>query len=445
MSQGADHVDGRVRQDHGETPEPERPVGVRGRAGRALRAARGPLIVVAALALAVSGWQIWTHLTRFHEHISGAQGAFPTALGTGAPSAPSQVMRATSATYGVLGGLTIDPSSDGVVARDLRTGKDYWRYGRDGAEVGEVSFADGAVAVWWTDGVVVGIDLRSGRPRWHAEASYDGGSEAFDDVRVTGGRVVTANRHRLDTFSEDDGTLLWTAMAPEGCEWRSGVRYAMPGVLVAPQRCGGDAVSLIALDAGRGTERWRLPQGLNDFQPADDHTLATALWQQYGQGAVVDVSGPKPAIRTLRIPDDHVTVDAGSGVLLTFATAGRTLSDPLQAYGLSDGRPMWSYEPGEGDSLGGPVIVDDKVYVVRQPLPERTGQPREGRTDLLVLDVHTGRLLHSMRLPDRPPSRGDSTSGTLAVSQARDGVVGIRWSGTRIFNLPSDRLLIVTD
>ncbi|WP_204078775.1 PQQ-binding-like beta-propeller repeat protein [Planotetraspora phitsanulokensis] len=445
MSQGADRVDGRVRQGHEEMPEPERRAGEQEPAGRALRAARGPLIVVAALALAVSGWLVWTHLTRFHEHISGAQGAFPEALGNEAPSAPSRVMRTTSDTYGVLGGLTIDPSSDGVVARDLRTGNDYWRYGRDGAELGEVSFADGTVALWWKDDVVVGVDPRSGRPRWHAEAPYDGGSAAFDDVRATDGRVVTANRHRLDAFSENDGALLWTAMAPEGCEWRSGVRYAMPGVLVTPQRCGGDSVSLVALDAGRGTERWRLPQGLNDFQPADDHTLATGLWQQYGQGAVVDLSGPKPAIHTLRIPDDHVTVGAGSGVLLTLATTDRALSDPIQAYGLSDGWPTWSYEPTEGTTLGGPLIVQDRVYVVRQPLPERTGQPRQGRTDLLVLDVHTGRLLHSMRLPDRPPSDGDLTSGRLAVRQARDGVVGIGWSGTAIFNLRSDRLLIVTD
>ncbi|MET7760902.1 hypothetical protein ABZS71_02260 [Streptomyces sp. NPDC005393] len=86
-----------------------------------------------ALALDIGGWQAWEHLrpTDYHEHNSGAEGAFPTPLGRGVPAAPDRVVRKQIRdTAAIFGGLSFHEADDdemgnsrGLVARDLRTGK----------------------------------------------------------------------------------------------------------------------------------------------------------------------------------------------------------------------------------------------------------------------------------------------------------------------------------
>jgi outer membrane protein assembly factor BamB len=401
-----------------------------------------------AVGLVTSGWLVWRHETRFHEHVSAAQGGAPTALGSGAPAAPDRMVRRTSDSYGVDGGLSIDTAGDGIVARDLRTGKDYWRYGRDGTELGKVGFTgDGdVVASWWKDGVVVATDVRTGKPRWHAQVSYgdpDGSSGGFAAIRLVGGLVLTESRDELTAFAADDGTLAWHAAIPEGCGLDSGGVLSLRDAVVARARCTAtkDAPLLLGFDVHRGTLRWRVNNGLDQLLRADDHTLVTSAWTAFRTGAAVDVSGSEPAVRTLPFPDDHPLSAAGGGVMVSqYNTGGRD----LEAFDIASIQPQWTRQPAAGTRFGQPLIADGRVYVVQQPGPSPSGtRPADG-LDLIVLDARTGRQLHSTRLPAVPPAgalQDLSSDADLVPWQADAGVVVVGWAGT-FLGLTGDLLVV---
>jgi hypothetical protein len=418
------------------------------------RTVRAPVAAIVAVALVVSGWLVWRHATRFHEHVSAARGAFPAPLGDGAPGAPDRVVRLTSDSYGMDGGLSIDAVSDGIVARDLRTGKDYWRYGRDGTELGKVGFAgDGdTVATWWKDGVVVTTDVRTGKPRWHAQVSYgdpDGaGDREFASIRLIGGLVMTESRDEITAFAADDGRRVWGAAIPKGCGLDSGDMFSVRDAVVARARCAGtgdDAALLLGFDIHRGTLRWRVTNGLDQLLRADDQTLVTSTWTGLRLGAVVDVSGDEPVVTTLPFPDDHPSLAAGAGIVLCADNAGQTQDGTLEAFGVADGQFRWTRHPAQGMRFGQPLIANGRVYVVQQPGAPAGGTSRVDGSDLVVLDARTGGALHAMRLPAAPPdgaSRDVSFAAGLAPWQAGDGVVLIGWTG--MFGSATGDLLVVS-
>jgi hypothetical protein len=418
-----------------------------------IRRVRAPIVAIVVVALAVGGWLGWRHATRFHEHVNGARGAFPAALASQAPSTPDRVVRRTSGSYGVDGALSIDTASDGIVARNLLTGKEYWHYGRDRTELGTVGFTGGGgtVATWWKDGVVVGTDVRSGKARWHAKVSYgepDGaGDQDFAAVRVISGLVVTESRDELTAFGEDNGKRVWSAALPKGCDLSSGGVFAVRAALVARAQCAGpdkDAGQLLAFDVRRGTLRWRVTNGVDQLSRADDHTLVTSLWTGLGVGAVVDVSGSKPVVRTRSFPDDHPLISAGDGIMLCDDNSAKTSDGALEGFGVADGRPRWTRHAAKDTRFGYPLMADGRVYVVQQPVQSRDESPGAGPADLLVFDARTGRQLHAMRLPTIPQDSASQDTGSTAVLapwQAGHGVVAIGWEG--MFSGITGDLLVV--
>jgi outer membrane protein assembly factor BamB len=417
------------------------------------RTVRGTVAAVAAVGLLIGGWLVWWHATRFHEHVSAARGALPAPLGSGAPDAPDRVVRRTSDSYGVDGALSIDAVGDGIVARDLRTGKDYWRYGRDDTELGRVGFAGDTVASWWRDGVVVATDVRTGKPRWHAQVSYgdpDGaGDRDFASIALINGRVLTESRDELTAFAADDGKLVWRAAIPKGCGLDSGGVFSVLDAVVARARCTGtkdDDPLLLGFDIRRGTLRWRVTNGLGRLLRADDHTLVTSSWTGLKVGAVVDVSGDQAVVRTLPFPDEYPSRAAGSGLMLCEDVTGQVQDGTLVAFDIVDGRPRWTRHPSAGTRFGQPLMADGRVYVVAQPSLSKGATSGGYGVDLVVLDAGTGRQLHATRLSATPPDGASQIVGPgtqLGPWQAGDGVVVLGWEG--MFSSPVGDLLVVAE
>jgi outer membrane protein assembly factor BamB len=362
------------------------------------------------------------------------------------------VARRTSASYGVDGALSIDADSDDIVARDLRTGKDYWRYGRDGTELGEVGFTGlgDIVASWWKDGVVVATDVRTGKPRWHAQVPYgdpdSATNEGFAWIGLVEGLVLTESRDQLTAFAADDGELVWRAAIPKGCRLDSGGVSSMRDAVMARGRCTGtedDAPLLLAFDVRRGTLRWRVTNGLDRLLRADDHTLVTSAWTRLRVGARVDVSGSEPVVTTVPFPNDHPMRAAGAGIMLCEDTAG---DGTLEAYDVADGRPRWTQRPAADTRFGQPLIADGRVYVIQQPRQSGSGTSPADGGDLVVLDAGTGRQLHVTRMPAMPldiVSQEISVAPELAPWQAGNGVVIIGWEG--IFIGATGDLLVLSE
>jgi outer membrane protein assembly factor BamB len=157
---------------------------------------------------------------------------------------------------------------------------------------------------------------------------------------------------------------------------------------------------------------------------ADDHTPVTSAWTEFTLGAVVDVSGSEPAVKTLAFLDDHhPMLGAGAGVMFCEDTAGdRT----LEAFDVADGRPRWTQRPAAGTRFGQPLIAAGRVYVIQQTGQSESDTSIADGVDVVVLEARTGRQLHATRLPGVPPdgaSQDISFATELAPWQAGNGMV----------------------
>lgn len=416
---------------------------------------------VVVVALAAGGWLWARHGPDYHEQVGAASGTYPAALGTAPPDAPGRLLRRTTDSYGIVGALSVDEIADrglrkdGITATDLRTGKTYWRYARDGTDLGPVALATsggsggGTAAVWWKDGLLAAVDARSGEVRWRHKIAYGdvgGGSREFADLRVTAGLVLAQSRTALAAYDADGGGHAWTAAPPKGCDFTNHGVFPMAQVVVAAALCGND-LRLVGYDTGRGSVRWQLPEGLSPLLPADDHTLVTASGRHTDEGEVVDVSGATPVTRRWTSLDGHPSVAAGGGIVLCVDNVGTMgVGDrkdgedkgALEGFGVGDGRRHWRVAPAPGTRFGAPLLAGSRVYVVQQPTRaplDDEGKPVAGApypAQLLVLDAATGRRVHAGALPavpmDKSAAFSPDPSAALRPVRAAGGVLAVAWS-----------------
>lgn len=446
------------------------------------RAALATGAAVLALALAGGGW-LWASRDSggYHEHVTAAAGPYPAAFGTAPPDDPGRVLRPTTGTYALLGGLSLDRLPDaagrthgkdgtgGLLAHDLRTGKVVWRYERSGAAVGRVaagrSGSGGTVAVWWTDGLLVALDARTGTPRWHQPHVHpkavadpaDPDPEGLRDLDVLDGLVLTGDDDAFTGYDATTGKPRWTAKPPGPCYFNSGVQDPMgPHLVTVDLRCNDKAdTTLGGYDLRTGARRWTI--GTGDWHPLNDHALVDAP-TRWDSGRVADVSGDtvdiaewpsatkrpagqkKPANGAPQEcgPDTGIEAGVGAGVLLCVERTTRGEGEgTLHAVGAKDGTHRWTAAPAKGTRFGSPLVAGNLVYVVQQPLTPPVsaadGSPATagGRLDLLVLDLATGRRLHSTEVPPMPLDPAKDAAGpdtTLQPVTAADGLVGLAWA-----------------
>ncbi|MQY12137.1 hypothetical protein SRB5_22670 [Streptomyces sp. RB5] len=410
-------------------------------------------VAALVLVLAGAGFAAYEHRTRFHESVSGPYGAFPAPFGSGAPSAPSRVVRITDASAGtVVGGLSVHPLEDrvlarsrkqGVMTRDVRTGKVFWVYERSGTRVVGTATGDDYVVQWWDDGLLIAVDLRTGRPRWRVHTTGQGPQS--EGLSVHGGRILAVAATGMAAYDAKDGTLLWGRRLPKGCQVSGRFSLAVGDVDTLNVEYCTRRQTVWGLDGRTGVVRWRLPYAdHHTLAVVDDHTLAWGI----DVPAVADVSGARPRIRELPRTELNTLYSqgvaaGGTGLIASVGSLGE--ADDVDARLIvrdpHDLRLRWSRKAAAGRRFGDPVVAGGRVYVVEQPPVDLLGDDSAlpGPADLLVLDASSGALRHRRRLPHFPsPSLWDNT---LVVWSADDGVVTLRWHRTA--GSYTERLLVL--
>ncbi|MDW6061463.1 PQQ-binding-like beta-propeller repeat protein [Streptomyces sp. FXJ1.4098] len=412
---------------------------------------RVPLAVALVLALGAGGWQAYARFTDDdgpREWTKGPYGKAPAALGKTAPARPGEmVRRLNQVPEAVVGGLALydDRTRAGetrLTAVDLRTNRTYWEYGRE-ANLYDLGIGDELAVLWWHDGGLTAVDLRTGEPRWHAEAprtAPDDFHSLTTHLRVTDQVVLAESEEEVWALSPADGKRRWRAVPPKGCErWfpvdapltlrevyvlEAGDCPDDPAVAPDPHT---DRMAQVGLDADTGAVRWRFPHDAQSqrYLPANDTTVVLAPVRRDGGGmAVTDVSGRRPATRTLPFPDRERARGTTAHTLVAQADDG---PGALRGYALDDGRRQWTHRAAKGTRLGEALVADGRVYVVEQPLQEAGRTPPAGPSRLLVLDAERGGLRYSMSLPELDRS-GSGEPQQLEPSLAGDGVVAVSWS-----------------
>lgn len=398
----------------------------------------------------------WLQPSGESDLVTGAQGPFPAAFGAEAPVAPEHVMRRKTGDRVLVHGLSVESTTNGARAVNLRTGKEYWRYERQDESSVAMSFdvSERTVVIAYRE-TLVGIDLRTGKRLWREDL---GDGEAFRNVSLGAGQALTAAAGAVRAFDERDGRSLWTAKTPKSCA-EVGVYavYALPDhVSAIPLLC-----NVASLDTDN--EQYYLLLGV-------DNRTGKALWQRHisdpnwaVRGDAHTLAAPNPdtddslAVQLLDMSREGATpradldttawnpVGAGSGtVLLATDAQGNGDSDHdtvLHAYDTEDGRLAWRLKAPAGQEYGSGVIADGRVYLVRQPLLTKADAKRRVRdAELLVLDADTGRALHTLRLPAMTAPDDDVYFMKLDVHQVTDGALSLSWR-----ELWTDEQLIITD
>ncbi|WP_328921304.1 outer membrane protein assembly factor BamB family protein [Streptomyces sp. NBC_00208] len=391
------------------------------------------VFLVAVLVIMMSSLRVEWYMER--DVITGNQGPFPAALGTEAPAAPSQVSRQSYRPEALVHGLSIVPTDSGVRALNLRTGKEYWRYERrdEGADMPSVEVSAGTVVAWFDDGKLVGIDLRTGNVRWRTEFSRGG----FQDIHMGAGQVVAQTPGGVAAFSERSGKKLWTLRLPRSCKYPWAV-HDLPNHLTAvelgcessdDQNC-----VVIGVDNRTGAELWKRTVRQEVYK-TDNHTLVavspitTSELGEMARVQVLDVDRKGARLRAEFSSDSWSPDDAGDGIIISAAipeSPGSVGAPVLTGYDTQVGKRAWERQAPPGHSFGFAKCADGRVYVVQNSLFYEGGASRVLHADLLVLDAHSGDLLHRLRLPDMTVPR-DFFLTDLTVSEAGDGVIRVRW------------------
>lgn len=388
--------------------------------------------------------------------VTGAQGAFPAALGAEVPAAPERVIRRTTGDEVLVHGLGLRSTDSGVRAVNVRTGEGYWRYERRDATVTGAWFkaSERTVVVWFPDRKLAAVDLRTGKPLWHTRIPRAESRRPATGT-VGGGQVVIDVPDGLRALSERDGRTLWTVKPRRSCD-ETPVRsaYAFPDrltvirvscdTLSAPKKDVGPVSTtpdveksselLLGVDDRTGALLWERPSRADDLAGGDEDTLvALGPDRLTPRVDLLDVSRAGVSERgEVRVRETWATV-AGDGLLVSYLDPeiydieSNTL---LSAYDLRDGHPLWTLRAPSRQAFGEPAIADGRVYVVRQTDFRYGDAGTLTGAALLVLDADTGRPLHTLRLPDlTAPERVDSR--TVLDVVVADGAVTIRWRSGR--------------
>ena len=358
--------------------------------------------------------------------VTGNQGSFPAALGTKAPTRVTHLPHRPAA---LVHGLAIDTTDTGLRALNARTGDEYWRCERRdrGAGRPSVGASGDTVVAWFEDGKVVAVDVRTGNVRWRANLSR--GGSPWAEVHVGAGQAVVQSSRDVVSFSERSGKERWKLKPSRFCEgaFPREIRDFAEHLTGIEMGCAKDSYSslLVGVDNRTGAELWKRNVPAQPEQ-ADSHTL---VMEEADRIQIREVDRKSSRRRAL-IPDRSFSLDgAGDGVILCskqLESPGNAGANALTGYDARAGKRLWGRQAGAGHSFGLAKIADGRVYVVRNSLIP-TGDPRRVlHADLLVLDAHSGDLLHTMRLPTMKVPRGERVTD-LWVHEADDGAVLLGW------------------
>lgn len=407
--------------------------GVRAAPGRRSGLVIGAVVALVVLALGVGGW----YLTRDpHDYrLDGPHGSFPAALGSGAPL-PAKTVATASRTVELAGGLALLPgkatlsfpdgkqsvqgTSRGVTAVNLRDHREYWTYTRPGRAVVDIAATDADVFALWNDGQLTRIDARTGKPRWRHRLDKTLAKEGRGHAQLIApqhGLVLIVASGRVDAFAADSGAPRWTARPAANCPFaqEQDPVFTATTVVVASRKA---PCAVSAYRLADGARAWNGPSGDTGVAV---HPLAlddtTVLLTGRQGGSVVGAADGRP-VRTVAMPVE--LWDARDGLI---AGAGQPEDSGRDALGVWDartGRRLWQNPVGPGLRLdGGPLLAGGNLYVTLTP------EDGAAKPTLVVLDARTGAKKASLAPPVVVPAGLPADDAASFRDEVQTQVIGI--------------------
>ncbi len=141
-----------------------------------------------------------------------------------------------------------------LYAVDAETGRLRWSFAAQGSIRSSPAASEGTVYFGSWDGNVYAVSAESGEKVW----SHETGAPIQGSPAVAGGKVIVGSRSaRVLALDAATGEVEWTHLHADG-SWVESSPVVEGGVVYIGSS---DALALLALDAGSGTEVWRFKTG----------------------------------------------------------------------------------------------------------------------------------------------------------------------------------------
>jgi outer membrane protein assembly factor BamB len=276
------------------------------------------------------------------------------------------------------------PAGNAVLALDLATGEQAWRFTADNAVEASVAVASGLVLAPSSRGPLYALDSRTGQVRWMWHPGRPGMAHCwmYFSPTVSGDLVYqaynVANGTWIAGLDIETGQPRWGTKEPIGRNWISHASPAVAGDVVVFATA---YANLVALDAQTGAVRWQQPlgAGLGVYAKPVVAGGMVFLACQGDQVAAVDLTSGE--VRW-RYRSDGATLLPGAATGATPAVCDGTLyaaftDGRIVALDAGDGTEQWRHQ-ADGAVVSSPAVSGDVLYV----------GSHDGR--LRALDRHTG-------------------------------------------------------
>jgi len=257
------------------------------------------------------------------------------------------------------------------------------------------------VALMMSGRRLVAIDLRTGRVAWRADVG-SGQRAAW----VDGVLVIAANRE-LAGYDAATGKRLWThetTSITRDLQVKGGLVFALFQDLGSGTR----GNQLVALDAYRGTQIWRVALPRSDYRnltPWGERVLLRRV-RYGGRGArgeliIFDAFDGRRE-HALSVPLQVDTAPVVVGNLWCVASTGKDRrSRVLTAYDIVKGRVAWQHAL-EGSFLVGALVVDEGQLLVLQQDGRLTAYALEDGTPRHTTRIYVGEGGNARPFPGTP-------------------------------------------
>jgi outer membrane protein assembly factor BamB len=304
----------------------------------------------------------------------------------------------------LLSGILIVGSNDGLVyGLDARTGADRWAYAAGAAVEGSGAAANGTVVVADGDGRLHALDAATGKRRWTIDVGAQQASTVPAPLVIDNGVVYAAVEHAVRGYDLATGVEAWEWPAPDAVTTLT--------VFDGTAYVGASDGYLYAISLAGATERWRHKTGFlpgNTIVSGDTAFSISAHDEGQSVGNLFALDRATGTERWHFSGDSGLQISAGAvrdGVFYAPSQA-----DGFFAVSVADGHKLWNLQ-GTGSMFSAAALVDDALYVA-------VNEPQA----ILAIRASDGMRLWQKPL-DGTPWGGVAVSGGMVFSTDDSGEI----------------------
>lgn len=297
-----------------------------------------------------------------------------------------------------------------ISAFDLRAGRSLWHYHLKGVVAGRMAYSDGVLAAIDQLGNVVGLDYRTGLPKWSLHLSDDGllGYSNFGIAKS--GILYAIVGHSLTAVDLKSGHIIWSSKMEYRPSLVKDIMAIGESVLVIATESNG----LVGFDLKKGSVQWKCQDARLQKRVASifysSGIFNCTSNNSYFQLREADGS----IIKSLSLPLD---VDISSATLLDkMELLCGTTARGVYNLDLSTGKVLWHVEPGLAMLKTSPYAIDSDRSVISSTILNGPFIALGGADGVLyIVEKKSGRIFQKIEM-GAPIFSSKLTAGNLLVT-----------------------------